>query len=116
MNEPMIERGTCSECGGPTERGPSGAWWHLNPACYAGQFPAPLVTFQPTPEPATGDHVNVRLIAGVTILALLFAAWFVTFALDEGWLVATISVLGIAAITALIGAAVKLISDGMDRR
>lgn len=73
MTEPTIERGTCSECGGPTERGPSGAWWHLNPACYAGQFPAPLVAFQPTPAPAEGDHVKPTDVPPHALLPALSA-------------------------------------------
>lgn len=60
--------------------------------------------------------MNVRLIAGTAILALIFCAWFVGFGLDEGWLIASLSTLGIVALFALIFAAVKLISDGMDRR
>lgn len=60
--------------------------------------------------------MNVRLVAGVAILTLIFGAWFVGFGLDEGWLVASLGTLGGAAVIALVFAAVKLISDGMDRR
>lgn len=60
--------------------------------------------------------MNVRLIAGGAILALIFGCWFVGFALDEGWQIASLTVLGIAALFALIFLAVKLIADGMERR
>ncbi|WP_242890219.1 hypothetical protein [Actinomadura litoris] len=60
--------------------------------------------------------MNVRLIAGVAILTLIFGAWFAAFALDEGILVASVGTLGLAGLAAMIFAAVKLISDGMGRR
>ena len=60
--------------------------------------------------------MNVRLIAGVAILALIFGAWFVGFGLDEGWLVATMTTVAGFILAALVIAAVKLIFDGMDQR
>ncbi|MCP2339198.1 hypothetical protein [Actinomadura rupiterrae] len=40
MTEPsraqVMKPGHCSFCGGPGERGPSGAWWHTGESCHTG--------------------------------------------------------------------------------
>ncbi|WP_432193802.1 hypothetical protein [Streptomyces sp. bgisy027] len=35
-----IEEGSCSACGRPAERGPSGAWWHVRREDSCGRTPA----------------------------------------------------------------------------
>ncbi|TYK45183.1 hypothetical protein [Actinomadura decatromicini] len=60
--------------------------------------------------------MNVRLIAGVAILALVFGGLFAACASDLGWLAATITMAVTVCIAALVIAGVILLVDGMDRR
>ncbi|MFB4320654.1 hypothetical protein [Actinomadura sp. 21ATH] len=60
--------------------------------------------------------MNVRLVAGAAILALVFGGTFVAAGLDMGWLAATVTVVVATVVLGLTAVAVALIHEGMDRR
>lgn len=72
-----VEVGTCAACGAPAERGPSGAWWHLqqpshcawwlipslfvpeNPFVTYARFPRVVISDDPRADVWDGiDHSN----------------------------------------------------------
>jgi hypothetical protein len=59
--------------------------------------------------------LNARLIAGVTLLALVFGGIYVASAIDMGWLAASLIMAIAFGLVAVVIAAVTLISNGTDR-
>jgi hypothetical protein len=60
--------------------------------------------------------MNVRLVAGVSIIVLVFGGIFVACASDMGWLAAAATMAAGVGLAAVLAVGVILLAEGMDRR